>query len=153
MDDIFETTTSFEALGLDKRILRGIEALGWEQPTHVQARLVPVALSGRDILGQSKTGTGKTAAFGMPMVHHLLEAKTPFSGLALAPTRELAIQVAHDLRNLARFTEMVDAWILESRWAVTGDPCVLVAGGPIGMPGVTNSLALHTVGDPTTGFG
>jgi ATP-dependent RNA helicase DeaD len=106
MDDIFETKTSFEALGLDKRVLKGIEALGWEQPTHVQAKVVPVALTGRDILGQSRTGTGKTAAFGLPMVHNLLDADTPFAGLALAPTRELAIQVAHDLRNIARFTDL-----------------------------------------------
>ncbi len=106
--EIFETAISFEQLGLRSELLKGIASLGFEHPTHVQATLIPVALGGRDILGQSKTGTGKTAAFGLPVLHRVLEdcPELGFGALILTPTRELAIQVAHEFRNLARFTDL-----------------------------------------------
>ncbi|MHC5004940.1 MAG: DEAD/DEAH box helicase [Planctomycetota bacterium] len=103
--DIFDTVASFEQLGLGKEVRRGIDEAGFEHPTHVQSTLIPLAIAGRDILAQSKTGTGKTAAFGLPILERL-DGKTPFAALVLTPTRELAIQVAHDLRNLGRFTNL-----------------------------------------------
>ena len=103
MNDIFDTTKSFADLGLSPPIIEAISKHGFVHPTHVQAQIIPLSLSGRDVLGQSKTGTGKTAAFGLPMLH-LIHADQPFSGLVLVPTRELAIQVTHEFRELGRFT-------------------------------------------------
>ena len=109
VSDIFDTETSFASLGLDPKLLKGIEALGFEHPTHVQSKLLRSAASGKDILGQSKTGTGKTAAFGLPTLQHLMDLDPEdrkLGSLILTPTRELAIQVSHELRNLARFTDV-----------------------------------------------
>lgn len=105
MVDEFHSEKSFADLGLDKPLLRGIEALGFKMPTKVQGELIPLALKGCDILGQSKTGTGKTAAFGLPMLQ-LVDESSSFAGMCVVPTRELAIQVAHELRNLSRFTDL-----------------------------------------------
>ena len=106
MKEIFNTQTTFAELGLKPEILRGIEKQGFEHPTIVQARLIPVALTGRDVLGQSKTGTGKTAAFGLPLLH-MADEQIPFGSLVLVPTRELAIQVTHELRELGRFLPLL----------------------------------------------
>ncbi|MEC8250563.1 MAG: DEAD/DEAH box helicase, partial [Planctomycetota bacterium] len=95
--EIFRTESGFEALGLRKEILTAIGKLGFVHPTHIQSELVPLGVAGRDVLGQSRTGTGKTAAFGLPLLHRLAENPSPFSGLVLCPTRELAIQIAKDL--------------------------------------------------------
>jgi len=100
--DVFDTGVSFEQLGLKDELLQALEKVGFIHPTHVQSRLMPVALAGRDVMAQSKTGSGKTAAFGLPILHKTREDE-PFSALILTPTRELAIQVAHDLRELGRF--------------------------------------------------
>lgn len=105
MQDIFDLDKTFADLGLSDELLTAIDGLGFEHPTHVQARLIPVAIEGRDILGQSKTGTGKTAAFGIPLVQ-LTKADQPFNALVLCPTRELAIQVTHEIRNLSRDTDL-----------------------------------------------
>ena len=99
--EIFRTESGFEALGLRKEILTAIGKLGFVHPTHIQSELVPLGVAGRDVLGQSRTGTGKTAAFGLPLLHRLAENPSPFSGLVLCPTRELAIQIAKDLQALA----------------------------------------------------
>src|SRR5262245_12565820 len=105
MDDIFDTQLSFADLGLGPPVLQGIEKQGFQHPTMVQARLIPLALTGRDILGQSKTGTGKTAAFGLPLLH-MIDESSAFAALVLVPTRELAVQVTHEIRELGRFTKL-----------------------------------------------
>lgn len=102
-DEIFETVQTFADLGLRASLLKGLEKLGFERPTRIQATLIPQALRGHDILGQAKTGTGKTAAFGLPMLH-LCNRDTPFQGLVLAPTRELAIQITSEINELGQFT-------------------------------------------------
>ncbi|MHC4127951.1 MAG: DEAD/DEAH box helicase [Planctomycetota bacterium] len=96
-------SASFNDLGLSEPLLRGIAKLDFKTPTRVQVEMIPPALSGKDILAQSKTGTGKTAAFGLPLLQRL-DPDTPVGVLILAPTRELAVQVTEDLRKLARFT-------------------------------------------------
>jgi ATP-dependent RNA helicase DeaD len=101
--NVFDLTTSFEALGLSDKLLRAIEAQGFKHPTQVQADLIPVACSGRDVLGQSRTGSGKTAAFALPVLHRL-DGTVPFAALILVPTRELAIQVCREIEELAQFT-------------------------------------------------
>ncbi len=89
--------TGFSALGLDERILKRLLALGYEEPTPIQREAIPPLLQGKDVLGQAATGTGKTAAFSLPLVQKILQAKAHGKepvGLILVPTRELAMQVA-----------------------------------------------------------
>lgn len=102
-DEIFSKTVTFESLGLRSSVLKGIEAAGFSKPTGIQATLIPVALTGKDILGQAKTGTGKTASFGLPLLH-MCDKDTPFQALVLAPTRELAIQITAEINELGKFT-------------------------------------------------
>src|SRR6187200_3353364 len=101
--EIFDPSATFASLGLRSSVLKGIEAAGFKQPTSIQSTLIPIALQGHDILGQAKTGTGKTAAFGLPLFH-LAHRNLPFQTLILAPTRELAIQISHELTDLGKFT-------------------------------------------------
>ena len=100
-------TTTFEALGLDTRILQALAEEGYTAPTPIQAQAIPSVLEGRDLLGIAQTGTGKTAAFGLPILHRLAAQKgrPPRSGcrvLILSPTRELASQIADSLRTYGR---------------------------------------------------
>ncbi len=101
--EIFATDTSFKDLGLRNSVLQGIEALGFKTPTTIQAQLIPLIMVGKDVLGQAKTGTGKTAAFGLPLLHNA-ERGREFQAIILVPTRELAIQVATDMNNFGKFT-------------------------------------------------
>ena len=87
-------TTAFTTLGLCPGLVQTVTALGYIQPTPIQARAIPELLAGRDVLGQAQTGTGKTAAFALPMLQLLDMHRTGVQGLVLAPTRELAVQVA-----------------------------------------------------------
>ncbi len=94
--------TGFSALGLDERILKRLLALGYEEPTPIQREAIPPLLQGKDVLGQAATGTGKTAAFSLPLVQKILQAKTHGKepvGLILVPTRELAMQVAEAIHG------------------------------------------------------
>lgn len=93
----------FTDLNLDTRIVRAITELGFEEPTQVQAQTIPIGLEGRDLIGQAQTGTGKTAAFGIPIIQNIDVKETNIVALVLAPTRELAIQVAEEINKLARF--------------------------------------------------
>ncbi|MBC7835021.1 MAG: DEAD/DEAH box helicase [Phycisphaerales bacterium] len=102
-DEIFSTVLSFADLGLRNSVLKGITEAGFTAPTTIQAQLIPVILAGKDVLGQAKTGTGKTAAFGLPMLHAIEKGKE-FQALILVPTRELAIQVALEINELGKHT-------------------------------------------------
>ncbi|MEI6023669.1 MAG: DEAD/DEAH box helicase [Phycisphaerales bacterium] len=101
--ETFDTSKKFSDLGLPETVLRALSEKGFEHPTRIQASLLPVALSGKDCLGQAKTGTGKTAAFALPMLSRLDKADA-FSGLVLVPTRELAIQVAKEFMEFAKYS-------------------------------------------------
>jgi len=103
MSDIFDESVTFADLGLRDSVLRGVEACGFKHPTDIQVKLIRPALAGKDLIGQAKTGTGKTAAFGLPILHH---ADPDLSGqaLVLTPTRELAAQVASELEELGKHT-------------------------------------------------
>ena len=93
--------SDFENLGLDDKILRSIEKLGFETPTPIQQQAIPALLAGRDLMGQAQTGTGKTAAFVLPLLQRL-ERGTSVQALILAPTRELAIQVTKAAAQMAQ---------------------------------------------------
>lgn len=95
-----DTAPSFADLGLDDRLLKAVAALGFEHPTPIQAEAIPVLLDGRDVVGGARTGSGKTAAFGLPLLHRVREGG-PVRALVLAPTRELAIQVEEALTSFA----------------------------------------------------
>ncbi len=101
----FELDKTFADLGLRDDLVSGIEALGFKHPTKIQATLIPVALTGVDILGQAKTGTGKTAAFAIPLLN-MIEPGRAFQALILAPTRELAIQIRQDFDELGAHTNL-----------------------------------------------
>ncbi|GAL05965.1 ATP-dependent RNA helicase SrmB [Photobacterium aphoticum] len=100
----------FSELELDSELLQAIEEIGYERPTAVQAEAIPPALDGRDVLASAPTGTGKTAAFLLPMLQHLQDFPRKKPGparvLVLTPTRELAIQVADQARALAKYTSL-----------------------------------------------
>ncbi len=111
MSEIFDTETTFKDLGLRDSLLKGVTAAGFEHPTLIQAKLIPLILSGRDVMGQAKTGTGKTAAFGLPLFQGADE-EVPMQALILVPTRELAAQVSSELEQLGRFTPIRTSCII-----------------------------------------
>ncbi len=92
---------TFEGLGLSPLILEGLKDVGYETPSAIQALTIPLLLSGRDVLGQAQTGTGKTAAFALPLLSRIDLKKTTPQVLVLAPTRELAIQVSEAFHRYA----------------------------------------------------
>ena len=90
-------------MDLQAPILRAVQEMGFEEMTPIQAEAIPVVMTGRDIIGQAQTGTGKTAAFGIPMLQMINPKSRALQALILCPTRELAIQVAEEIRKLAKF--------------------------------------------------
>src|SRR5581483_2877587 len=108
MTEQLDTTTSdgaFLALGLDAALVAAVTALGYEEPTDIQREAIPVLLSGKDVLGQAATGTGKTAAFALPLLDRIGvsdDDDRQVRGLILVPTRELAMQVAEAVHRYGR---------------------------------------------------
>ena len=93
---------TFESFGLRPEVLAALRALGYEEPTPIQRETIPVLISGRDVLGQAATGTGKTAAFALPILERVTpKDRRPFEAqaLVLVPTRELAMQVAEAVQK------------------------------------------------------
>src|SRR5437899_9764304 len=92
----------FSSLALNADVLAAVERAGYSEPTPIQAALIPEALSGRDVIGQAQTGTGKTAAFLLPFFSRWRDRNEPGPlALVLAPTRELVVQVSEEARKLA----------------------------------------------------
>lgn len=109
--------TPFSQLGISTDILKALERAAFKTPTPIQASTIPLALSGKDIVGCAQTGTGKTAAFLIPLIMYL--QKNPKKmGLVLAPTREMAIQICESAKSLLRFNNTVHG-------------CVLIGGSPM----------------------
>ena len=106
---------NFEAFGLDARVYAGIKAAGYETPTPIQSKAIPSILTGHDLMGLAQTGTGKTAAFALPMLHLLLKAHGTVDpaahrkvrALIIAPTRELAEQINDSVKELGKKTPFV----------------------------------------------
>ena len=105
MSEEQEQPTTFADLGISEASRAAVEVLGWKQPTPIQLRAIPAAISGRDIVGIAQTGTGKTGAFMLPTLERI-EAGQGLQALVLCPTRELAQQVAEDTEALARGTSV-----------------------------------------------
>ena len=102
----------FDDLALEAPILKALEKQGYTQPTPIQEKAIPILLKGQDLLGVAQTGTGKTAAFGIPILNHLCKDKTSGKGqpkvkaLVVTPTRELAIQIAENFTAYSEFTNL-----------------------------------------------
>ena len=107
-----QTVLKFADMNLSDEVKRAVEAMGFESPSPIQAEAIPHLLEGRDVIGQAQTGTGKTAAFGIPLIERIIKANANSEfeansrlpkGIILCPTRELAVQVAGELEKLAKF--------------------------------------------------
>lgn len=96
------TSEQFKEMGLSSAVLKALEEMGFEEPSPIQAKTIPGIMEGRDIIGQAQTGTGKTAAFGIPIVERLDHRSKKVQALVLVPTRELAIQVAEEITKIGR---------------------------------------------------
>ncbi len=98
-EEIENIPPSFADLGLEPEIVAALEGLGYEEPTPIQVRAIPVLLAGRDMIGRAATGTGKTAAFALPIVQRIDASVRGVQALVMAPTRELAVQVAEAMHR------------------------------------------------------
>jgi ATP-dependent RNA helicase DeaD len=96
-------TIKFDELNLDPRILRAVADMGFEEASPIQSQAIPVELQGGDVIGQAQTGTGKTAAFGIPLLQKIDPENKKLQAVVLCPTRELAIQVSEEIRKLAKY--------------------------------------------------
>ncbi|WP_054940022.1 DEAD/DEAH box helicase [Paenibacillus ihuae] len=94
---------TFAEFGLEPKVLQAITELGFEEATPIQEQAIPIALTGADMIGQAQTGTGKTAAFGIPLISKIAREDEKILALIMTPTRELAIQVAEEIGKLTRF--------------------------------------------------
>lgn len=94
--------TTFNELNISVPIMKALQKMGFEEATPIQAETIPLALQGNDVIGQAQTGTGKTAAFGIPMIEKIDPKERKIQGLVVAPTRELAIQTAEELNRLGK---------------------------------------------------
>ncbi|MBO8173228.1 MAG: DEAD/DEAH box helicase [Bacillaceae bacterium] len=97
---------TFEQLGLKKEVLQGVKSAYYKEPTPIQEKAIPLILEGKDVIGQAQTGTGKTAAFVLPILHNLDPNKKDVQALILTPTRELALQIVEDVRHLGQHLDI-----------------------------------------------
>ncbi|MFP4016399.1 MAG: DEAD/DEAH box helicase [Halanaerobiales bacterium] len=100
-------TIKFEELDLSSEMIRAIEDMGFEETTPIQAGAIPPILNGKDVVGQAQTGTGKTTAFGIPLLENINPDDKSLQAIILCPTRELAIQVAEELKRLSKYMHNV----------------------------------------------
>lgn len=94
---------TFYQLGLSDQVIKSVENMGFEETTPIQEKTIPLVMAGRDVIGQAQTGTGKTAAFAIPLVERLGNESGTIGGLVITPTRELAVQVAEELNKIGQF--------------------------------------------------
>lgn len=94
---------TFYDMGLSEPIIQATVKMGWEEATPIQEQTIQLAMGGKDVIGQAQTGTGKTAAFGIPMIEKMISSQENIQGLVVTPTRELAIQVAEELNKIGHF--------------------------------------------------
>ena len=107
-----ESNITFESLGLSQAMLKALEKKGYGYPTTIQAEAIPCFLQWKDVIAKAPTGTGKTFAFGIPMIEHVDPESPDVQGLILAPTRELAIQIGDELRGLLAYFQGIRVAVL-----------------------------------------
>ena len=139
---------SYEESGLDECIIRAVKEMGFENMTPIQAQAIPVLLRGMDIIGQARTGTGKTAAFGIPILQMTEPEDKSLQALVLCPTRELAIQAAEEIRKFGKYYEGIKVLPIYGGQDITKQIRSLKAGVQIaiGPPGrVMDHMRRHTL--------
>lgn len=139
---------TFEEMCLDTRIMRAIAEMGFEQPSPIQAQSIPIAVEGKDMIGQARTGTGKTASFGIPMLQRINRKTKVCRPIVLCPTRELAIQSANEIRKLAKFLHGIKVLPIYGGQEISKQIRSLKGGVQIviGTPGrVMDHLRRHTL--------
>jgi ATP-dependent RNA helicase DeaD len=135
MHHLYQQAAAFAALGLETPVLHSLVKIAFTEPTDIQNQLIPLVLQGRDVIGQARTGTGKTAAFGLPILQRI-EPDQGLQFVVLVPTRELAVQVAAELRRYAeaiplRIVPIYGGQKIKAQLHLLGrKPCVVV-----GTPG------------------
>lgn len=102
-----EKNVKFEDLGLSENVLRALDEYGYKEPTPIQVKTIPFIMEGKDVIGQSQTGTGKTASFGLPLIESIDASLNKVQAIILCPTRELATQVTGELRKFTKYKEGV----------------------------------------------
>ena len=138
----------YENSGIDERILRAVKEMGFENMTPIQKQAIPILMEGRDVIGQAQTGTGKTAAFGIPMLQRIDENDRSLQGIILCPTRELAIQAAEELRKFSKYMHGVKMVPIYGGQDISRQIKALKGGVQIivGTPGrVMDHMRSHTI--------
>lgn len=142
-------TLPFTELGLSEPILRAIDHIGYEEATPIQTQTIPLIMSGRDVIGQSQTGTGKTAAFSIPAIENILKNRGKGTQvLILCPTRELAVQACDEIHKFTRYTEGIRAVAIYGGQPIERQFKLLKGGAQIvvGTPGrVMDHMRRHTL--------
>lgn len=147
------STEMFEELALSKELRRAVKDLGFEEMTPIQAKAIPFILEGRDVIGQAQTGTGKTLAFGLPLLESIQPRIKKLQAVVLCPTRELAIQVAEELKSVLSYKRDIHVVPIYGGQPIDRQMRALSAGAHvvIGTPGRTidhinrGTLRLDTV--------
>lgn len=123
--------------GLDKRIIKAVTEMGFSQMTPIQSQAIPVLLEGHDIIGQAQTGTGKTAAFGIPIIQSVDPKERSVQAIILCPTRELAIQAANEIRRFSKYIGSIKVVPVYGGQDISGQIKLLKSGAQIvvGTPG------------------
>jgi ATP-dependent RNA helicase DeaD len=127
----------FDELGLSEEIMRAVQEMGFETASPIQSQGIPLVMQGQDVIGMAQTGTGKTAAFGIPMIEMVEPNSKTVDGLILCPTRELAVQVAEEMKKLARFKKGIHITTVYGGDSIERQIKALKAGANIvvGTPG------------------
>ena len=132
-----ENNTKFSDLGISAEILRAVEEMGYTQPSEIQTQAIPFVLEGRDVIGQAQTGTGKTAAFAIPIIDLVDPEYNRPQAIILCPTRELAVQVEGEIQKLAKFHKRINSVAIYGGESIDKQIRVLKKGVQIvvGTPG------------------
>lgn len=141
-------TMRFEDMELSPEILRAVQDMGFEEASPIQTQAIPLQMQGLDMIGQAQTGTGKTAAFGIPLLEKIDPENRKTQAIVLCPTRELAIQVAEEIRKLAKFTHGIKVLPIYGGQDITTQIRSLKGGVQVivGTPGrVMDHMRRHTL--------
>uniref|UniRef100_UPI0040484AD4 DEAD/DEAH box helicase n=1 Tax=Algoriphagus sp. TaxID=1872435 RepID=UPI0040484AD4 len=132
-----ENTIKFSDLGISEEILRAVEEMGYTQPSPIQLQAIPFVLQGRDVIGQAQTGTGKTAAFAIPIIDLVDPDFIKPQAIILCPTRELAVQVEGEIQKLAKYHKKISSVAIYGGESIDKQIRVLKKGVQIvvGTPG------------------
>ncbi len=147
-DESDERKIRYDESGLDERIIRAVSEMGFEYMSPIQKAAIPVMMEGRDLIGQAQTGTGKTAAFGIPLLQKIDSENKHLQAVVLCPTRELAMQAADDIRDFAKYMHGIKVLPVYGGQDISRQIRALSAGVQIvvGTPGrVMDHMRRHTM--------